>query len=124
MYEIIKYYAEDGTEFEDEDECYEYEQDLACRSYDDKILILDKDFDKIENYIVNFGEACLIYIRTDEAGKWLKNELDNYGWCLGSSLPECKGIWYWEERRDAWVSLEDIKEFVSDIEKYTPNWKD
>lgn len=121
MYEITKYYAEDGTEFEDEDECYEYEQLQLTEVHKANIVALDYEFDEISNYIKNFEDVYIFYIKTDEDCKWLREKLDDYGWNM-LYFPTHKGIVFWDSKAEVWRTLESVKEFVSNVEKYMPKW--
>ena len=124
MREITKYVADDGTEFEDEDECLDYErtekmktikgvkfffengkeisdysslEDLVDRSYFIKITDKD-DFDKLEEMV--FDELHRHY--------WA------YGW---DDLKDKTGLFYYDEAFDGWLSWDEQYDKLLEIRK-------
>lgn len=47
MIERVSYIADDGTAFEDEDECLEYERTLMLKKYEHDIHMWDNEFQPI-----------------------------------------------------------------------------
>ena len=47
MIERVSYIADDGTAFEDEDECLEYERTLMLKKYEHDIHMWDSEFQPI-----------------------------------------------------------------------------
>ena len=54
MKNIIKYVADDGTIFEDEDECYEYELSLRVARLKDRVRLFDEEMNELQLTTENF----------------------------------------------------------------------
>lgn len=122
MYEVTKYVADDGKEFEDEEECLEYEQLQKLASIDRQFLMLDARFNKVENPVRDFDEVVYIYVWTDEAAKKLHE-------VLGREWPDpwdyyhtTAGVWFMCEERDRWILVDEERERIRSIQDHDPNW--
>ena len=112
MQEVIKYVADDGTEFEDEAECFDYERKILLTNFSNRGLKV-YDYDKrelpIENYqrIEDFFDDSWFIIIPNE----VKDELaeiirDNYQfdpflYCILDSKDD-ENFFYWDEDADLW----------------------
>lgn len=74
MTEKTIYVAFDNTEFEDEDECIEYENQLLFNKT--SIELWDKWGDSITDFSSNtFGEVCFIHIKNEDDKEFM---IDNF----------------------------------------------
>lgn len=113
--EII-YKTFDGKEFNNEEQCLDYEED--CADYELKV--------KTENFIKNnhlaffdekgnhlnisifeaLNKAAFISISTEDSFEIVEKVSENYG--LTSPLEQ--GLWEWDEDSDDWVNVDDKME--------------
>lgn len=122
MYEVTKYIADDGMEFEDEEECLEYEQRMALSCIKGQFLMLNDEFKEVENPICNFDEVTYIYVKTDYAAEKLHEVLTkewNVPWDYD---PKTAGVWFKCDERDRWIHLDEERKRVKDIQDHGPAW--
>jgi hypothetical protein len=112
MQEVIKYVADDGTEFEDECECLDYERGQLLTDFSNRGL---RAFDKnkkelsVENYteVGSLLDDSRFFIIPnavkDDFGEAVRD--DNWN----SNLPDCiedseddENLFYWDEDEDCW----------------------
>lgn len=119
MEEITMYRAEDGTYFEEEEDCAKYEatQTLAPYFAEDEIIILDahKNLICLDSAIDdNFDRIAYVYCATDESAEALNKIfelMDTYQDPFEYHNVE-KGFYAWEEYNEEWHVLEeDMKAF-------------
>ena len=92
----------DGTEFEDEDACIDYE----CRLCEKKISCYDKNFEKAEL------DSCYFVDATDEESLTLFKALCNhYGYSENGI--EGVGLYRYMDKGDYWLNISQI---MSDFE--------
>ena len=114
---IIKYCANDGTEFNDRFACIDYEKkELAKKQelfeglfmwghYGDPIT----DLEKIES-------AWFVFIKDQKTLNLLNETITLY-----SSFPYDVGSWIYDERQDCFIPLDEV---ISDMEKKLKMYKD
>lgn len=105
MKEIKYYIADDGTEFDSEDECLEYENRFS--SIMDKIIFIqDREIlDPKESNIKHCCEWCTaIYVPHEEDIETVSQMFDSFG--VENPFNNCyrSGIHYYE---DGWISLDE-----------------
>ncbi len=103
------YIANDGTEFEDEEECVAYDMNFLCQNFE----TYDEDFNKI-----NFESATYVVIHSDEELDDIERVCEFNGWTY-DGLTET-GLFrynssyrhdYWERVRVP-LSLKDFIDFI------------
>ena len=109
MKTIITYIAEDGTPFENERECYDYEQKMKFDKIKTMFTWLDSNFKPLAKD-GNVGDAFNYIIVYDEKAFEILNEWFKYNGFYNFEITET-GIYYWDD---------DIEQFLhldSEIEK-------
>ena len=109
MRELHLYIAEDGTEFEDEQECLAYEAGYRAKELKGRIVLLDNLFSPIPlSDLSQWEGAWFIYVKDvqalrDLAGVW---DWDLTGMCPPSFLFEDKaGLFAYDEDQDNWYHM-------------------
>ena len=94
---IVLYIANDGTQFDDEYACLDYEWRLQHNEIKD-IKIYDWDGEEIKNIFSEnaYNNGWKIIIPTDEAAKQLAELGQRNGWCSWEDFEEA-GIYEWNE---------------------------
>ena len=111
MTEKILYIADDGAEFEDEDECLNYEKTLGFDYIKDDITFWDEHFKKLNIESPNLAdETFYVKIDTEKAYNWFNNFLSEEGYetldkCV-SHRPKLTGLYFYDAYRDIWKQLE------------------
>lgn len=113
MTEITKYIADDGTEFEDEDECLDYERTSTMKAIKG-VKFFSEDGKEITNYSSLEDLLDLSYFIKitdkddfDKFEELLYDELGCSYWADGwDSLKGEKGLFFYDEDRDSWISWE------------------
>lgn len=113
MKEIISYQAFDGTIFESEVECKEYESDYSLyeRKLNEYVSLYDEegrlinipDPCEVLDFLKNYDGYFFIHIKHDEMpDTWEEAAIDGF--------PYRKGLYRWDNRQYKWISLsEDIR---------------
>ncbi len=122
MKKVVKWIAEDGTKFDNEDECYYYEREIKAKKIENEFLMLDFDGQPVKNPFGDFDKVGYIFVKTYDAGDFLYEELaQNY--CTPWDDYESRtGAWFYEGESDRWISLQEVTNWLEDFKKYTPNW--
>lgn len=105
------YYAFDGKDFDDEDECQEYELELMRQNLGVKM------FDGEGNDEEDLEQALFVYVPNSEC--WEK--LVDYADRLGLAYPPKEGLWEWNESGRfcaQWALIEEhINRLKSELER-------
>ena len=104
---IYKYIADDGEEFDIEEECIEYEETILAYR---KLNMFDHSGEKT-NLI---DEAWYIEIPDDENESCISSLETYYGLC---NPPTHAGRWFYDDYKDTWKCLEDEQMKLNDILK-------
>lgn len=112
MQEVIKYIAEDGTEFEDEDECLDYEKGMLLTDFSNRGLRAfgcNKNELSVENYkniesLLDDSWFIIIPNRVkDEFAEAIRSG------CWYNYFPDCihnseddENLFYWDGNEDCW----------------------
>lgn len=121
---ITKYVANDGTEFENEDECLDYERVEGMRAIQGVKFFFENgkeitDYSDLEDLL---DRSYFIKI-TDEDDftkfeELLYDELGCGYWADGwGSLKGERGLFYYDEDRDCWVSWDDEYDKLREIRR-------
>ena len=111
MTEKILYIADDGAEFEDEDECLSYEKTLKFDFIKDDITFWDEHFKKLSINEEDLADkAFYVKIDSEKAYNWFNNLLWEEGYatlekCV-SNRPKVTGLYFYDSYRDVWKQLE------------------
>ena len=105
------YYAFDGKDFDDEDECQEYELELMRRDLGVKML------DGEGNDAEDLEQALFVYVPNGESYK----KLADYAERIGLAYPSKEGLWEWNENcrwAEAWSNIDNhINKLKSELDK-------
>lgn len=97
MKTITTYIADDGTEFDDEYDCREYENALSFKNF--KGIMLDEDFKKTEK----IEGAFYLYIPTEEDQNIFKKRSQYEGF----DYPTTYGFFRYNVFTDCYVDVEE-----------------
>lgn len=93
----------DGTEFEDEDDCIDYEYKLA----ENKLSCYDENFEKVYLDNCDYVDAT-----TEESLELFRELCKHYG--FNRTGIAGVGLYWYEPKADTWVNISQI---MSDFEK-------
>lgn len=125
MKEITKYIADDGKEFDDEDECLDYERGIKIlkvygfRAYDRQGKeIFPKDY--VRNMDDFNYDAC--YIKVENIRGWEEFEelcIDEFETCFYDGLDNISenGLYYKDDDHDCWTSWDYEYEKLRNIRR-------
>lgn len=109
MRELHLYVAEDGTEFEDEEECLVYETAQTVKTLKGKVALLDADFKVIPlDILEKWDRAYFIFVKDVSALHELR---DVWGWDLTGLYPpdflngDTAGLFAYDDDADAWYHM-------------------
>lgn len=103
------YYAFDGKDFDDEDECQEYELKLMRQNLEVKM------FNREGNNEENLEQAFFIYVPNSES--WEK--LADYAKQLGLAYPPKEGLWEWNESGKFCCEWTPVEEHINKLRSET-----
>lgn len=122
MIECVCYIADDGTAFEDEDECLEYERTLILKKYEHDIHMWDNEFQPIpitdpkaldKIYYLTCDTAEAVEVMSD----WFEYMCYSNPFEGGNSFAEMAGCHYYWQDNDEWYKADDLIEKVSGMMK-------
>jgi hypothetical protein len=115
--EII-YRAFDGKEFDDEEECLDYELKVKTENFtkSNHLAFFDKNGDRLNTSIFKaLVEAEFISIVTKNAFEIVEKVGKDYGLAFP---PKC-GFWTWDSSKEDWVDIDDkIEELTKTLHFY------
>ena len=103
MTTITKYIAIDGTEFDFEHECVNYEIDLN-KPDDNELTLIDKNGIRLLNTPKGLEECMYIKIENEKALEWVDRISDDYGYYSPTSI----GMFYYDMDDNMWYEVNDI----------------
>lgn len=122
MIERVSYVADDGTAFEDEDECIDYERGLMLKKYEHDIHMWDDNFQPIP--ITDSKALDKVYYLTCDTAEAVKVMNDWFEYMCysspfegGNSFAEMAGYHYYWQDNDEWYEADDLIEKVSGMMK-------
>ena len=109
MTELHLYIAEDGTKFEDEEECLRYEAGCRAQELKGRVVLLDENFRPLPlSDLSQWENAWFIYAKDIQA---LRDLSDVWDWNLvGVSPPhflfeDRVGLFAYDENQDGWYHM-------------------
>lgn len=109
MRELHLYVANDGTEFEDEQECLAYETAQIAKTLKGKVALLDVDFKVIPlDILEEWDKAYFIFVKDVSAFHELR---DVWDWGLTGLYPpdflngDIAGLFVYDDDADAWYHM-------------------
>ena len=109
MRELHLYIAEDGTEFEDEQECLAYEAGQSAKTLKGKVVLLDADFKVIPlDNLAEWENTFFIFTKDVSALHELR---DVWDWDLTGLCPpdllfeDTAGLFAYDEENDTWYHM-------------------
>lgn len=128
MTEIHLYVADDGTEFEDEEDCLRHEAECRARGLKGRVVLLDGGFCPLPlSDLSQWENAWFIYAKDIQA---LRDLSDVWDWDLTGMAPprflfaDTPGLFAYDETIDEWyhmgTRLQEIQ-FVADKAMKTIN---
>lgn len=122
MIERVFYIADDGTAFEDEDECIDYERTPMLKKYEHDIHMWDNEFQPIpitdpkaldKIYYLTCDTAEAVEVMND----WFEYMCYSSPFEGGNSFAEMAGCHYYWQDNDEWYEANDLIEKVSGMMK-------
>lgn len=110
------YRADDGTEFEEEEECRDYErqQELMAHPFKSHIYITDGTEISLKDIDRNINDIYYLDIISVEDWKvFYELMYDNYG----CTIPHGPGKWYYDRTRDEWCNFAALEHKYQNIKK-------
>jgi hypothetical protein len=127
MEKIITYVAFDGTQFDDEDECVEYEFLENAKEYTDGFTLYNEAREPIK---VSFNadaldKICFIIIKEARVIPFLDDWMaDNYFYeTIGKvanrlNIESCIGLWLWDYKEETWKHWETEMAKMRELGEY------
>jgi hypothetical protein len=114
---IIKYYANDGTEFNDRFACIDYERKELTKKKElfEGLFMWGRDGNLITD-LEQIESAWFVFIKDQKTLNLLNETITLY-----SSFPYEVGGWVYDERQDCFIPLDEV---VSKMEKKLKMCKD
>lgn len=118
METIVTYVAEDGTKFDDELECMDYEEKISIQKiYDSGMRFYDYDFKQIEKEnIVNSKDIVYIYIPSEDAYNSFDSAVNKYLFDINIEYIS-NGYYYYNSTTGDYESLEKNLKHLLTIKK-------
>lgn len=112
MQEVIKYVADDGTEFEDEDECLDYERKTLLVNFSYRGLRAF-DCNKKELPVENYTEVGSLLddswfliipniVKDDFAEAMRDEDWHSDFYCCINDSEDDENLFYWDDEQDCW----------------------
>ena len=124
MTEKIIYVAIDGAEFDNEQECVEYENSLRMNSLSKTTLFLNEQFEIMNIQTLDPEQVFYIYIDNDDDKKAIDEYFTNH-WCSSPfSEDYCQNVdlskysewFYFDTNVDEWKHFETEVQVYKDME--------
>lgn len=107
MKEIVTYEAFDGTQFDNENECYEYERMKLSGEYSGQIHFFDYSKKPLK-ISCNADEVYYAIVETVEAAMWWNDSCSAEGLNQPFENRDCKTGFYWYDDHDnKWKCLQE-----------------
>ena len=113
MKEIRYWVADDGTKFDEEWDCIQYERKKKLEEFKDDFILYDSHMDIIPFEKANCRNISIIVIKSFTVAEYIGKWFDDEDYC--SPFYDCEfgqeiGTWVYGEmvdRGDEWIKLED-----------------
>lgn len=104
MKEIVRYEANDGTEFDSKDECELYEFQQKIDKNKDSFMLFDSTYKDT----LDLDYVMYMYVKDEDGIRIVEEIYDNFGyrtpWDCNPDFRRA-GIFYYDERFDVWLDL-------------------
>ena len=110
MQEVIKYVADDGTEFEDEADCFDYERKMlfadffnrGLKTFDsNKQELSIEDYTKVDSLLDDSWFIIIPNAIKDKFSDVIRAEDYPFHYCIDDSEDD-ENLFYWDENTDLW----------------------
>ena len=127
MEKIVKYVAFDGTEFDCEEDCAEYELLVSAKEYSDSFSLYDEERNPLK---ISYNEEALektvfVIIKEARAVPFLDNwMIDNcFNETIGKvvnrlNIENCVGLWIWYNEEYTWKHWETEMSKMRELGEY------
>ena len=125
MKEIHYYVADDGTKFNEEKECFNYEFNQKIKGIvNTDLKMFDENYEKITNYTYDsISEAYAIQVLTIKGAEFLVNWADEWGietpfdsWDIKNKDEDLLGTWVYDALDyGGWTHLDKLKRKVDEL---------
>ena len=121
MKHVEYYLADDGTEFDYESDCYQYELELKTKTLTNDLFFLNSHHDVLPLTSAGYEQAIYVCANTEEAAQYL----DELAAAVGLSTPwryregPRPGRWIYvegEARHFDWLDFGDLEDFYNTCE--------
>lgn len=104
----IIYIADDGTQFDNEFDCEDYEWKLN-HPHLKEVHAFDKDGNEFKNIFAEdtYNYSARIVVESDSAAKELQELADYTGYCYYEQI-EKAGEWYFDEKQERFVLIGEV----------------
>ena len=127
MEKIIKYVAFDGTEFDYEEDCVDYELETKAKEYTEYFTLYDYDRKPIKFCADGrvLDHTTYIIVKDEKAVSFLDDWMNDYG--CHRTIGKCAdrenivnriGLWMWDEKEDVWVHWETEMSKMRELGEY------
>jgi hypothetical protein len=127
MIEKTIFIADDGTHFEDEDDCLAYELMAKFQNIENEIDLYDENMEPLsldnDNYLVTYDEINYFYCKTNRAAEFLTEFADIRGYTspfdsrLRWEENNVIGLWYFDIDTGRWANINDEIRRLEKIKK-------
>ena len=118
MKTIMYFVAEDGTRFENEDECVRYERAAKANSFKNEISFYDADR-KPMNVDGDFDSVYFILVKSLGAAQWLINLCRDEGCESPFDYRGVKpGLYWWDDDFGHWRCWEEESDKLDEYAEY------
>jgi hypothetical protein len=121
MIEIRYWVAEDGTRFDDEYDCIQYERKKKLEEYKDDFVFYDEQLNIIFPEEANTEQVCIIVVKTHSVseyiGEWFEYDGCENPFC-GCEFGRQVGTWVYGDiinEGNEWIKLEDKIEKLQNL---------
>ena len=121
MTEIRYWIADDGTKFEYEDDCIQYERKKKLEEFKDDFVLYDSHMDIIPFEKAECGEISIMVIKSFAVAEYIRQWFNDEGYyspfnkyAFGQEI----GTWVYSElidEGDEWIKLEDKIEKLQNL---------
>lgn len=121
MIEIRYWVADDGTKFDDEYDCIQYERKKKLEEYKDDFVLYDEQINIIFPEEANTKQVCIIVVKTHAAAECISEWFNDEGYCnpfCDCELGQEIGTWVYGDmidEGDEWIKLEDKIEKLQNL---------
>lgn len=121
MKHISYFEAFDGKQFNDEQECFEYELELKAEKLTEDLLLWSHHHDVLPLTSAGYEEAMYVCANTEEAGRYLDDLAGTVGlsppWGYGNAPRSGKWVYVGDEARGFdWLEFGELEDFYNTCE--------